>query len=135
MPAADQSASGRPATNPLAGSHVLLTGATGFLGQATLEKLLSSYPETRVCLLIRPRGNTSGAVRLPGLLRKQVFQRWRDRVGDTEVERAVAQRVSVIEGDLDDALALPTDLDVVIHGASTVARASGRGCACRSHLH
>jgi alcohol-forming fatty acyl-CoA reductase len=120
VPAADPSASGRPATNPLAGSHVLLTGATGFLGQATLEKLLSSYPDTRVCLLIRPRGNTSGAARLPGLLRKQVFQRWRDRVGDTEVERAVAQRVSVIEGDLDDALALPSDLDVVIHGASTV---------------
>jgi alcohol-forming fatty acyl-CoA reductase len=31
-------------SDELAGLHVLLTGATGFLGQATLERLLSSYP-------------------------------------------------------------------------------------------
>src|SRR5262245_29118932 len=37
----------------LAGGHVLLTGATGFLGQALLERLLSSYPQTRMTLLIR----------------------------------------------------------------------------------
>jgi fatty acyl-CoA reductase len=113
-------ATGPLAGDPLAGKYVLLTGATGFLGQATLEKLLSSYPSTRVCLLIRTRGNTAGAARLPGLLRKPVFQHWRDEVGDPEVEQIVTQRVSVIEGDLDTTVALPDDLDVVIHGASTV---------------
>ncbi|MGH3911519.1 MAG: SDR family oxidoreductase, partial [Pseudonocardiaceae bacterium] len=40
-------------TDELAGAHVLLTGATGFLGQAMLERLLSSYPQTRVSVLIR----------------------------------------------------------------------------------
>lgn len=108
----------------LAGSHLLLTGATGFLGQAMLEKLLSSYPTTRVTLLIRPRGSQPGASRLAGLLRKPVFERWREQVGEAEVERVVGERVTVIEGDLDATsstdVVLPGDLDVVIHGASTV---------------
>jgi HAD superfamily hydrolase (TIGR01490 family) len=119
-PAQKLEASRSAGSDPLAGKHVLLTGATGFLGQATLEKLLSSYPTTRVTLLIRARGNTAGAARLPGLLRKPVFQRWRDEVGEAEVQRVVAERVSVVEGDLDAATDLPDDLDVVIHGASTV---------------
>jgi HAD superfamily hydrolase (TIGR01490 family) len=104
----------------LEGQHVLLTGATGFLGQATLEKLLASYPTTRVSVLIRPRGSTSASSRLRGLLRKPVFRPWRKRVGDDEVDRIVAQRVTVIEGDLGDLADLPSDIDVVIHGASTV---------------
>jgi fatty acyl-CoA reductase len=120
VPAADPPVPGSTAGDPLAGAHVLLTGATGFLGQATLEKLLSSYPETRVSLLIRPRGNTAGAARLPGLLRKPVFQRWREQVGDADVDRVVAERVTVIEGHLGAAPDLPDDLDVVVHGASTV---------------
>jgi alcohol-forming fatty acyl-CoA reductase len=112
----------QPARRHLDGAQVLLTGATGFLGQATLEKLLSSYPTTRVTLLIRPRGSQPGASRLPGLLRKPVFERWRERVGPAEVERVVAERVSVVDGDLDAAtnVTFPSDLDVVIHGASTV---------------
>ena len=60
MPDADQQAGG-----PLDRSHVLLTGATGFLGQAVLEKLLSSYPTTRLTLLVRPKGSMSGASRRP----------------------------------------------------------------------
>ncbi|MBW0008621.1 MAG: SDR family oxidoreductase, partial [Pseudonocardiales bacterium] len=48
----------------LAGCHVLLTGATGFLGQATLERLLASYPDTHVSVLIRPRGERGAADRL-----------------------------------------------------------------------
>ena len=38
----------RPHEFPSLGdSHLLLTGATGFLGQATLEKLLSAHPGVR----------------------------------------------------------------------------------------
>jgi alcohol-forming fatty acyl-CoA reductase len=111
-------------SNPrhLDGEHVLLTGATGFLGQATLEKLLSDYPTTRVSVLIRARGSQPAANRLPGLLRKPVFKTWRERVGDEAVEQTVAERVNVIEGDLGDGNLpeLPDDIDVVIHGASTV---------------
>jgi alcohol-forming fatty acyl-CoA reductase len=103
----------------LAGSHVLLTGATGFLGQATLERLLTSYPDTRVSVLIRPRGDRCAIDRLSALLRKNVFRPLVERLGADELARVVRQRVTVLEGSL-DSVSLPTDLDVVIHGASTV---------------
>ncbi|MGH3973157.1 MAG: SDR family oxidoreductase, partial [Pseudonocardiaceae bacterium] len=103
----------------LAGSHVLLTGATGFLGQAMLERLLASYPDTKVSVLIRPRAGRSAADRLTALLRKNVFRSLGERLGKGELARVVRERVTVIEGDLGSVI-LPTDLDVVIHGASTV---------------
>ncbi|HEY2763647.1 MAG TPA: HAD-IB family hydrolase [Pseudonocardiaceae bacterium] len=121
--AASSSAGHRPAREPvngeLAGSHVLLTGATGFLGQAMLERLLSSYPHTRVSVLIRPRGGRRAADRLTALLHKNVFRSLQERLGEDELARLVSERVTVIEGDL-GAVTLPGDLDVVIHGASTV---------------
>lgn len=52
---------------------MLLTGATGFVGQAVLEKLLSGYPDTRVSLLVRPSGKTSAPERVEQLLHKPVF--------------------------------------------------------------
>ncbi|MCO5969786.1 HAD-IB family hydrolase [Actinoallomurus soli] len=110
----------RPHEFPSLGdSHVLLTGATGFLGQATLEKLLSAHPGVRVSVLIRPRGGTSAQRRFDGLLRKPVFRTMRERIGEDELRRIAAERVNVIEGDLGE-VTLPSDIDVVIHGASTV---------------
>lgn len=106
----------------LDGKHVLLTGVTGFLGQATLEKLLSAYPTTRISVLIRPKGSQPAANRLPGLLRKDVFRNWRERVGDEAIPQAVDERITVVEGDLgeDQLPKLPDDLDVVVHSASIV---------------
>src|SRR3954471_8506153 len=109
----------RPEFRRLDDQHVLLTGATGFLGQATLEKLLSSHPGVRVSVLIRPRGATSAQRRFDGLLRKPVFRTLRERIGEEELRRIAAERVNVIEGDLGE-VTLPADIDVVIHGASTV---------------
>ena len=45
--------------------NVLLTGVTGFLGQAVLERLLSSTDATITCV-IRPRGAQSGRARACG---------------------------------------------------------------------
>lgn len=101
-------------------AHVLLTGATGFVGQAVLERLLSAYPKSTISVLVRPRGSMSGADRIARLLRKPVFAAWRKDVGDDAVANALAQRIRVIEGDLTDPPELPTDVDVVIHSASTV---------------
>jgi fatty acyl-CoA reductase len=103
----------------LDGAHVLLTGGTGFLGQATLEKLLSAYPTTRVSLLIRERRGAPAASRLESLMLKPVFRSLRERIGEDEWERTVRERVALIEGHLGD-VTLPGDIDVVIHAASTV---------------
>jgi fatty acyl-CoA reductase len=104
----------------LGSAHVFLTGGTGFLGQAVLERLLSDHPETRITLLIRKKGSTPAEDRLRNLLRKPVFRVWRERVGDDEVERALRERLGVVESGLGALPPLPKDLDVVIHSASTV---------------
>lgn len=100
--------------------HVLLTGATGFVGQAVLERLLVSHPDTRVSVLVRGKAGQSGQERLAKLLAKPVFKRWREAVGQEEAARVFAARVSALEGSLDAFPAVPGDLDVVIHSASTV---------------
>jgi fatty acyl-CoA reductase len=112
--------SARKAATDLGTAHVFLTGGTGFVGQAILERLLSSHPKTTISLLIRTKGSTTGEGRLRNLLRKPVFTAWRERVGEDEVERAVRERLRVVEGGLGSVPPLPSDLDVVIHSASTV---------------
>ncbi|GAB2621446.1 HAD-IB family hydrolase [Streptomyces capparidis] len=103
----------------LGGSHILLTGATGFIGQALLERLLSGHPDTRISVIVRPRGNGSGQDRFARLLRKDVFRTWREKLGADEAIAEAMRRVNVIEGDLGTA-ELPGDIDVAIHCASTV---------------
>ena len=92
----------------LAGKHVLLTGVTGFVGEALLQRLLSDAPETRITVLVRPRGSTSGEERIEALLQKPIF------------EGCDGDRVSVLEGDMADVPALPGDLDSVLHCAGDV---------------
>ncbi|MGV8857399.1 SDR family oxidoreductase [Rhodoglobus sp.] len=105
---------------PLTTEHVFLTGATGFVGQAILERLLSSHPGTRISILVRGKGSTSGEGRLTNLMRKPVFAQWMETLGKEKALEEVARRVTVIEGSLTDVGTLPDDIDVVIHGASTV---------------
>jgi alcohol-forming fatty acyl-CoA reductase len=101
--------------------HVFLTGATGFVGQAVLERLLSDYPKTRISILVRSKGSAPVEQRLTQLMRKPVFQKWIESVGGEEKAAAiVAKRVTVINGSLSNVGKLPNDIDVVIHGASTV---------------
>jgi fatty acyl-CoA reductase len=116
-------ASTKAATKPLSdlgSAHILLTGGTGFLGQAALERLLSEHPDTTISMLVRTKGSTSGEDRLRTLMRKPVFRAWRERVGEDVADAAVKRRVRVIEGALGALPALPGDLDIVIHSASTV---------------
>ncbi len=108
------------AKTDLGKSHVFLTGGTGFLGQAVLERLLSDHPGTTITLLIRKKGSTPAIDRLRTLLKKPVFSVWRDKVGDAGVELALKNRLRVVESGLGPLPALPKNLDVVIHSASTV---------------
>lgn len=108
------------ATTDLGRANVFLTGATGFVGQAVLERLLADHPETTINILVRTKGAEGGQDRLSALLKKPVFDVWRERVGAEEVERAAKERIRIVAGELGNVPPLPKDLDVVIHSASTV---------------
>ncbi|WP_343910045.1 HAD-IB family hydrolase [Nocardioides aquiterrae] len=99
-----------PVAARLDGQHVLLTGVTGFVGEALLHLLLTEVPGARLTVLVRPKGSTTAQARTEALLRKPIF---------ADVQEA-ASRVEVLSGDLSDVPALPTDLDAVVHCAGDV---------------
>src|SRR5581483_7249374 len=109
-----------PIRGALTGKRVLLTGATGFVGEALLERLLFDLPDTRVVLLIRARGDVSALQRAKQLLEGPAFARLREREGDDLDGVFDNGHVEVVEGDLDRIPPLPPDLDVVIHCAGEV---------------
>jgi fatty acyl-CoA reductase len=100
----------------LSGRRLFLTGATGFVGEALLERLLSDFPELRVSVLVRAREGASAVDRLAQLLNKPAFGRLRERRPVDELLAAI----DVVEGDLGAVPALPADLDIVIHCAGEV---------------
>lgn len=102
----------------LRGRHVLVTGVTGFVGEALLHLMLSEVPGVRVTLLVRPKGSTPGTARIAKLLEKPIFAETVAAAGG--VETLMAARVGVLEGDLADIPALPRDLDAVVHCAGDV---------------
>jgi alcohol-forming fatty acyl-CoA reductase len=104
----------------LSGKHLLLTGVTGFVGEAVLERLLFDLPETTVTVLVRPRGSVTGHQRMVQLLGKPAFGRLRHRDGDDAVDALVGTKITVLDGDLDHVPPLPDDLDVVVHCAGEV---------------
>ena len=102
----------------LEGQHVLLTGVTGFVGEALLRLMLAEVPGVRVTVLVRPKGSTSGTARTASLLKKPIFADVVAAAGG--VEELMAARVGVLEGDLYDAPALPAGLDAIVHCAGDV---------------
>ena len=97
--------------------RILLTGVTGFVGQALLHRLLTDLPGTMPVVLVRPKSGQPGIKRVAGLLRGPTFAAARERAGSLE---ALLARVQVIEGDLAAVPELPPDLDVVVHCAGDV---------------
>ncbi len=107
----------------LAGRRVVLTGATGFVGQALLERLVVDLPDTPVSVLLRPKGRATAAARVAELADKPVFGRAQERLGGADAVRAhLAERVHAIDADLANGVPdLPDDTGVVLHTAATVA--------------
>ncbi len=105
----------------LAGKRVLVTGVTGFLGQAVFERLLADFPDTRVLLLVRPQLGSTGRQRVESLMGRHTFNALRDRVGTEGLMAMLDERVEVLDGDFSkDLPTFPGDVDVAIHCAATV---------------
>jgi HAD superfamily hydrolase (TIGR01490 family) len=114
----------------LDGQRILVTGTTGFLGTALLERLLRSVPGCEVVLLVRPGRRTTAAQRVAReVLRNDAFDRLRDELGADGFSAMTDRRVHVVGGDvgtdglgLDDAgRAALASCTVVIHSAAAVA--------------
>ncbi|MCZ7645761.1 MAG: AMP-binding protein [Planctomycetota bacterium] len=89
-----------------AGKSVLVTGATGFLAKALVEKLLRDLPEIRrIHLLIRPRVRPDGSLVDPQIrlreeiLRNSVFHRLREEWGE-RFDRVCEEKLACVPGDL-----------------------------------
>jgi fatty acyl-CoA reductase len=110
-----------PLVERLAGKNLLVTGVTGFLGQAVVERLLYDFDDTRITVLVRPQLGSSGRQRLESMLGRPTFNALRDKVGADGLQALVTQRVDVVDGDFASTdLELPGDIDVVIHCAAAV---------------
>ncbi len=112
----------------LSGKRIAITGSTGFLGTALVERLLRGVPDCELVLLVRPNRRSSAQRRVEReILRNDAFDILRSQWGE-EFDTICEQRISVVSGDVtSDGLGLNEDdrhlfttCDVVIHSAATV---------------
>lgn len=112
----------------LSGKRIAITGSTGFLGTALVERLLRGVPDCELVLLVRPNRRNSAQRRVEReILRNDAFDTLRSQWGD-EFDAICEQRISVVSGDVtneglglsEDDRHLFTSCDVVIHSAATV---------------
>ena len=108
--------------------RIAVTGATGFLGTALVERLLRAVPGCHVVVVVRAGRRTSAEERVRReILRNDCFDRLREQWGE-RFEAEVDRRLTVVAGDVSmDGLGMDeagraalTGCDVVIHSAAAV---------------
>jgi fatty acyl-CoA reductase len=112
----------------LDGRRFFVTGATGFLGTALVERILRCLPHAEVVVLIRPTRRATAAERAAReILRNDCFDRLREEHGERFAD-LVAARLTAVPGDVardglgldDDGRRLLARSHVVVHSAATV---------------
>lgn len=110
-----------------AGTRVLVTGASGFLGTALVAKILDSLPDVADLLLVVR--SKPGAPAPDRVQRRVLGSNAFDALRQRDDWHWLEQKVSTLDGDLRDEnlglsaddLAKLRDVDIVIHCAATVA--------------
>ncbi len=112
----------------LSGKRIAITGATGFVGTALVERLLRSVPDCELVLLVRDGRRTPAARRTEReILKNDAFDRLRAQHG-SDFGAATAGRITTVAGDVtvdglglnDSDRALFATCDIVIHSAAAV---------------
>jgi HAD superfamily hydrolase (TIGR01490 family) len=113
----------------LDGTRIAVTGSTGFLGTALVERLLRQVPGCELVLLVRPGKRSTPEQRARReIFRNDAFDRLVSALGRDAYWAEVERRVTVIAGDVGtDGLGLDDEgrrilarCDVVVHSAATV---------------
>jgi len=108
--------------------RIAVTGSTGFLGTALVERLLRSVPGCELVLIVRP-GRRGAARRVErDILRNDAFDALRERLGPDGFTEMTKHRVTAVAGDVtsdglgldDEGRAALASCDVVIHSAAAV---------------
>jgi HAD superfamily phosphoserine phosphatase-like hydrolase len=126
--AEDRSDQAEAVPEALAGKRIAITGSTGFLGTALVERLLRSVPDCELVLVVRAGRRTTPAARAKReIFGNDAFRTLRAALGDG-FDSEIARRVQVVAGDVSvdglgldaEARSLVTTCDIVVHSAAIV---------------